>query len=246
MSSRPVTRSHKLTTILIPSEPNALNPQSPSPLSTSADSEADLDNLPSVPKTSHPPHSNCTSDSNSNSDLDDTHIALMSHSSAKSSFMPGGLKCPPIVHASCLSLADWDTVCIQMQNYLKYKDITDDQKVKWQYMACLVHECLQTWVAGNKDNLLKLKMVDDKDADIKPFLNALCHEVVGRDWAVDQTRAIFDTKQWCIPDSSFTDFCSSIIDMNHRLKGMAHHQSTEQLKVIIRSNLSDMTRAMFK
>ncbi|KIK49802.1 hypothetical protein GYMLUDRAFT_253546 [Collybiopsis luxurians FD-317 M1] len=230
MSSRPVTRSHKLTTISIPSEPNTLNPQSPSPLSMSADSEVDLNNLPSVPKTSHLPHLNRTSDSDSNSDLDDTHIALMSHSLAKSSFMPGSLKCPPIVHASHLSLADWDTVCIQMQNYLEYKDITDDQKVKRQYMACLVHERLQTWVAGNKDDLLKLKMVDNKDADIKPFLNALCRDVIGRDWAVDQTCAIFNTKQWRIPDSSFTDFCSSIIAMNRHLKGTAHHQSTEQLK----------------
>ncbi|KAF5362996.1 hypothetical protein D9757_014083 [Collybiopsis confluens] len=198
-----------------------------------------------VTKPSSPPHPPSTSlDSSSDSDSDSEHIAMTS--SSTTSFTPGGLKSPPIVHASRLSLSDWDSVCTQMFRYLEYKEITDDKKVKMNFLAALTHDRLQLWVKSNVDELLGLDLTDSTNKAVHPFLTAICVEIVGRDWAADQLRIIFATKQWHFEGSSFKDFYTAIKAMNSRLEGTAQHLPPEQLKVIIQSNLADMTIATFQ
>ncbi|KAF5392020.1 hypothetical protein D9757_003366 [Collybiopsis confluens] len=180
----------------------------------------------------------------SDSDSDSEHITMSSSGTA--SFTPGGLKCPPIVHASRLSLSEWDSVCTQMFRYLEYKEITDDKKVKMNFLAALTHDRLQLWVKSNMEDLLGLDLTDSANKAVHPFLTTICVEIVGRDWAADQLRIIFATKQWHFEGSSFKDFYTAVKAMNGRLEGTAQYLPPKQLKVIIQSNLADMTIATFQ
>ncbi|KAF5379619.1 hypothetical protein D9757_009225 [Collybiopsis confluens] len=213
----------------------ATPPENPSPPTLPRQS-------PSLASILSAPSRNISSDTESDSD---SEIVRMS-TSTSISFTPGGLKTPPVVHASRLSLSDWDSVCTQMFRYLEYKEITDDKKIKMNFLAALTHDRLQLWVKSNMDHLLALDLTDATSRSVHPFLTSICVEIVGRDWAADQLRIIFATKQWHFEDSSFKDFYTAIKAMNCRLEGTAQHLPPDQLKVIIQSNLADMTIATFK
>ncbi|KAF5338133.1 hypothetical protein D9757_015334 [Collybiopsis confluens] len=186
-------------------------------------SQSSLSSLASVPSNPRPSHSSkgpnklhppVDSDSDS-----DSGCTPMSSSTQLTAYTAGTLKSPPIVLASRLSLSEWDSVCNQMFRYLDHKEITDDKKVKMNFLAAFTHPRLQMWIESNSEDLLLLELLVPENKAICPFLNAICVEVVGRDWAAEQLRIIFATKQWHFDNSSFTDYSTAIKAMNRRLEG---------------------------